>query len=138
MIGSLPPIILWGGVLLTIQLLDVTMFGFLKFVATLPVQVFGLVICARCLKMGGAEFFKRVISPAILPCVVLIVLLSWLRDFMPLEKSQVNVAVVVATGGVASALSLLIYYWRSSEFRAEVTNVTGWDMFRRKAVAAGL
>ena len=81
---------------------------------------------------GGAELFKRVFSPAILPCVFLIVLLSWLRDFMPLEKSQVNVAVVVATGGVASALSLLIYYWRSSEFRAEVTNVTGSDMFRRK------
>jgi O-antigen/teichoic acid export membrane protein len=137
-IGSLSPIILWGGVLLTIHLLDVTTFGFLKFVAALPVQVFGLVISVRCLKMGGAEFFKRVASPAILPSVCLIVLLSYLKGFMPIEKSQVNVAVVVATGGLASALSLLIYYWRSSEFRAEVTNVAGWGSFRRKAAVEGV
>lgn len=137
-IGSVAPIILWGGVLLTIQLLDVTMFGFLKFVATLPVQVFGLVISARCLKMGGAEFFKRFLSPAILPCVFLVVLLFWLRDFMPLEKSQVNVAVVVATGAVASGLSLVVYYWRSGEFRAEVANVVGSTPFRHKAMAEGV
>ena len=129
------PIVLWGSVLLTIHLLDVTMFGFFKFAAALPVQIFGLVISARCLKMGCAEFFNRILSPAILPSAFLIVLLFWLKDFMPIEKSPVNVAAVVATGAAASALALLIYYWRSSEFRAAVANVMGSGLFRRNAVA---
>lgn len=138
LIGSVPPIVLWGSVVLTIHLLDVTMFGFFKFAATLPVQLFGLVISARCLKMTGAEFFNRILSPAILPSAFLTVLLFWLKDLMPLEKNPVNVAAVVATGAAASALALLIYYWRSSEFRAAVLAVMGSDLFRRKEIAVGL
>jgi O-antigen/teichoic acid export membrane protein len=134
-IGSLSPIIFWGGVLLSIQILDVTMFGFLKLLAGLPTQIFSLVISVRCLKMGGAEFFKRVVSPTILPSVFLIVLLSYLKGFMPLEKSHVNVAVVVATGGAASMTALLIYYWQSNEFRSGVANVAAnLALLRRPAV----
>lgn len=134
LIGSLAPIIFGGGILLTIHMLDVTMFAFFKLLAVVPIQIFCLVISVRCLKSGGADFFKTVISPAILPCVFLILILSYLKGFMPLEKSQLNVAVVVATGGVASFLSLLIYYWRSSEFRAAVRNVAAVGIFRGKAL----
>jgi len=137
-LGSLSPIILWGGVLLTFRMLDVTTFGFLKFLAAVPVQIITMVISMRCLKLGAARFFGRVIGPVILPSLCLVAMLLCMRGLLPVSKSQVNVAVVIVTGGVGSLLALLLYFWLSTAFRAEVRNLAaGWGSLRRQAVVEG-
>jgi O-antigen/teichoic acid export membrane protein len=130
-IGSMAPILLWGGVLLTFHTLDITTFATLKLLAAVPALVFSIVISMRYLRMSGSRFFKDVIGPGILPSAALGVVLWYFRDFMPTAKSQLNVAVVVATGGAGSLIALVIYYWGSTAFRKEVSNVLDRRSFWR-------
>jgi O-antigen/teichoic acid export membrane protein len=123
LIGSMSPLVLWGGVLLTIQALDVTTFGTLKLLATVPSQVFSMVISIRYLRVSGSEFLREVVGPGVLPSVSLMAVLWYLSYFMPMEKSQLNVAVVIATGGAASLLALVVYYWGSTAFREELSSL---------------
>ncbi|MCX6545105.1 MAG: lipopolysaccharide biosynthesis protein [Acidobacteria bacterium] len=137
-VNAVSPIIFWAGILMTWHVLDIAAFGLFKLVGAVPVLIWSLGISIRCVSRGGKEFVREVLGPAIVPCLFLIIILWNVEGFMPMAKSQINVAIVVGTGAAASSLALLLYYWGSREFREAVADILKVSFSRPKVEAAAV
>jgi O-antigen/teichoic acid export membrane protein len=122
-IGTAAPLILWSGVLLGWQSLDVKTFAILKAIAAVPALCFGLALSHRLLKASQCSLFKTVLAPALLPVLALIMMSIAVRPYLPETKSIMSLSVVIMSGATASAVASLIYYFSSGAFRAAVNPI---------------
>jgi O-antigen/teichoic acid export membrane protein len=124
--SALLPTILWTGVLITISTMDVLAIPVFKMVASLPVFLIYVVISYRFLRVGFVGFLRRLILPAMIPCLVLVGTLLFVTQYMPTEKSVLNVLIVVSTGAGASSVASLLYYGFSAELRHCLRPLLAW------------
>jgi O-antigen/teichoic acid export membrane protein len=115
--SAILPIVYWAGIILTINSLGLTSFALFKFIATSIGGLLYLFITIKFLNISAGDFVKKILGPAAIPLVVLILSLSCLNQFMPHEKNSLDLFIVIATGGLASAGALFLYYLFSSHFR---------------------
>ncbi len=132
LVGTAAPVVLWASVLLTLRVLDVTLFAALKAAAAMPALIFNFVISCRLLKDGPVGVFYGVVWPAVLPIAGLVGLLLVIRPYLPAEKSHMNLAIVIVTGGAASMVASMLYFATSREFRMTVTPIVQRYVMRRK------
>ena len=116
--GAISPVIYWTGIVLTIPYMGLTSFALFKFIAMSIGGLVGFVITLKFLDMSVSEFVKKILGPVAIPLSFLILSLLYLRQYMPFEKNALKLLIVVATGGLSSAVVLSLYYLFSGHFRS--------------------
>lgn len=117
LISALPPIIYWIGIVSTISYLGLTSFALFKLIAMSISGLLYFIITIRFLEISAGNFLRKILGPVVIPLGLLLIALLYLNQFMPSEKNALNLLVVIATGGLASAVTLFLYYLFSGQFR---------------------
>ena len=121
--AALAPIIYWTGIALTIHSMGLTSFALFKLIAMSLGGVPYFFITIKFLKFSPWDFAKRILGPAVIPVAFLCFTLLYVGQFMPTNKSTINLIIVVATGGASSAVALSLYYFFSGHFRSYTNGI---------------
>ena len=122
-INSYMPVIFWTGVLLSKSYIGIVAFALFKFVVSIFMGGVYLKISIHFLKYSFLDFFRNILKPVVIPTLFLIVILFYLKQFLPLEKSTWNIFIIVATGGGVSFFAFLIYFGSTDYLRNHRRNV---------------
>jgi len=115
--SAISPIVYWTGIVLTIPYIGLTSFALFKFISMSISSLLYLFITLKFLDISAGGFVRKILGPVAIPLSFLILSLSYLNQFMPVEKNALNLFIVIATGGLAFAGALFFYYLFSSHFR---------------------
>jgi O-antigen/teichoic acid export membrane protein len=115
--SAISPIVYWTGIILTIPYLGLTSFALFKCIAMSINSLVYFFITLRFLELSVGDFIRKILGPVAIPLSLLILSLSYLNQFMPVKKNALDLFIVIATGGLASAGALVFYYFFSSHFR---------------------
>lgn len=116
-IGNINLLSFWIGVLLTSSFLGIFAFSLFKFIAFTISAVFWVYYTLKYLKWNLFEFIKKIFLPFLPSLIFLIISLIIIENFLPLEKGSLNLLMVAIIGGIASFISLILYYVFSVDFR---------------------
>jgi O-antigen/teichoic acid export membrane protein len=123
LISSLLPVLYWSGVFITFHKFGLASFAYSKFISlTLSSLIYLIMIC-RLLKLSVADFLLKIIMPAIIPFVSLIAILFIINDFLPFEKSKINLLLYITSVGGCVFCAFLIYYFISKPCRTTVNTL---------------
>ena len=61
--------------------------------------------------------------PAILPVIMLLLILFSVRNFLPLDKSKLNLFQVALTGAGSALIATFLYYFTSKTFKNYIDKV---------------
>ena len=115
--SAISAVVYWTGIVLTIPYLGLTSFALLKFITLSINSVVYLIITLNFMEILAGEFVRKILGPVAIPLSFLILSLIYLNKIMPAEKNALDLFIVIATGGLASAGALFLYYLFSSPFR---------------------
>lgn len=116
-------VVFWVGVFFTYKFVEFHSFAYFKAFAFIIAGGFYIHFIYQYFQLKPWDFFRKILAPAILPIGVLVLTLLAVRGYLPLEKSKLNLIVVVAAGAVASILPAILYYFQSDIFRTNVKRV---------------
>ena len=106
----------WAGICTTFSFMSILAFAIFKFIAFTVSAVFYFILVARFLGFKPVDFMRKIIKPAVIPVIFLMVVLTYISRFMPVEKNKIDLLVVVGTGGLASFMAACLYYICSAYF----------------------
>lgn len=115
--NAIAPIVYWTGIALTLPYIGLTSFALFKFIAILISSVVYFNITLNFMDISAGEFVKKILGPALIPLIFLILSLLYLNQLMPINKDAFNLFIIIATGGLAFTGALFLYYIISSHFR---------------------
>lgn len=115
--SAISAIVFWTGIVLTIPYIGLTSFALLKFIIMSLNSLVYLIITINFLDILAGDFVRKILGPVAIPLSFLILSLLYLNKFMPTEKNALDLFIVIATGGLASAAALFFYYLFSRPFR---------------------
>lgn len=116
-------LIFWIGVFFSVKYWQVDAFAIFNFVSQLFACVFYLILTISILKITFKNFLIKILSPAIFPVLFLIISLTFISNYLPIEKNKLNLLIVIATGGLGTFFAILIYYFNSKEFSSYFNNL---------------
>lgn len=117
------PLIYWIGVYATFYAGGILYMAFFKLFAFSLYSIVLLLYTLKILNIGIIDYFRNIIMPLVVPVLFLIIVLIMANPLLPLQKSKYNLAVVIGTGGIASCISMVLYYLFSKRFRGYVNKV---------------
>lgn len=115
--SAISPIVYWIGIVLTIPYLGLTSFALFKFIAMSISSLVYFIITLKFLDISAGVFVKKILGPVAVPLAFLILSLTYLNQFMPIEKNSLNLFIVIVIGGLSSTGALFLYYLFSGQFR---------------------
>jgi len=110
-------IIYWGGILLTMNILGIESFAIFKFAAFLISGIYCVFFSAKFLQLNLFQFLKKIIQPSILPIISAVLILFFIRNFIPISEEKINMFYSIISGGFALIIFLLIYYFTCISFK---------------------
>jgi O-antigen/teichoic acid export membrane protein len=119
-LSFIPLIIYWLGILLTFPSLKVASFAIFKFVGYTAAALLSLIASHQFLKDRTFYIIKSGIIQLIIPCSFMIIILTYLAEYLPVEKGKLNLLFVIGTGAIVSGISLILYYLISQTFRTNI------------------
>lgn len=123
LISTVTLITYWVGIILTIKYWQVESFAIFKFISVILADIFYLSISLKFLKMNLLQLIRKIILPFVIPLSFLIVSLFIIEPYLPVIKDNMSILLVVFSGGIASLISMVLYYLISREFRLYTNNM---------------
>jgi hypothetical protein len=124
-IATFQPVLYWIGISCTYHSIGLLSFGLFKFIATFVSEVYYFYFLTKFLDLSWKELLKKIIYPISIPLVFLIATLLIVIEFLPVEKSKINLFLVLSSTGTCIAISFLIQYFISSNIREVSKNLIG-------------
>jgi O-antigen/teichoic acid export membrane protein len=124
-VNAILPLVFWVGILFTINTLGVRSFAVFKFIAFL---FSGLVLCKlmiNYLEIKVLDFFCTIFLPMLIPVTFLITALFLIKDYLPQEKSKINLLTVAMVMGIILIISFVIQYLVSEKWRGQIVKTLG-------------
>lgn len=115
--GTTLPAVYWLGVMTTVNIFGVSSFAINKFVAHTVVNLLYIVVLNRILKVGFKAYSIDIFLPTLISGGFLIVLLSFIKPYLPIAKGILNLAYVIGAGAIAAGLSILLFAILSQRVR---------------------
>jgi O-antigen/teichoic acid export membrane protein len=119
-VNTLIPVIFWSGIILTYSFFGLKSFAIFKFIAFGISAVVYYFIMLKFLKINVMQSFKEIFRPILFPIIFLIVAAFIVKDFLPFEKSKLNLFMVAVTAGSLILVSFIIQYFSSVQIRTYI------------------
>lgn len=107
LVATIPIIIFWPGVIITVPIIGVMSFSLLKLTGILILQIFYLPKLMNVLELSFKDFLAKVIIPLVAPVLTLALTLFLILDLLPSEKGKVNFIIV----GIITVSSILFTFY---------------------------
>ncbi len=122
-VNTLIPVVYWCGIVLSYSDFGLNSFAIFKFVAfTISAVVYSLIM-QKYLDLSIRKIMQSYIYPILLPIIFLFAVAFLITDYMPLEKSKMNLLIVAVTSVLMILLSYLIVYFSSNYFKSQSRKV---------------
>ncbi|HEY4784551.1 MAG TPA: hypothetical protein VIH57_00815 [Bacteroidales bacterium] len=116
-IATIQPVIYWVGIWLTYSYWGLMSFGGFKLLATIVAQAYYLYVIIKIFNLSFKELVQRILYPIILPLLFLVLTLLFAVGYLPVEKSKLNLFIVLITTGISILMSFIVQYLISSDIR---------------------
>ncbi len=123
LVNTLIPLIYWTGIALSYTKFGLNSFAFFKFVAFSISALVYLFILKRYLDLSFNQSFQRYIRPILIPILFLVFTTFLISDYLPIEKSKINLLIAAATTILMIMSAFLLVYLSSSDFKNQVKNI---------------
>jgi O-antigen/teichoic acid export membrane protein len=124
-VNTLLPFVFWTGIALTISVLGVNSFAVFKLVAFLFSAVVLYKLMIGYLNLNMLDSIKKIFFPMLFPLLFLIVASFLVRDYLPQEKSKINLLTVAVVMGGLIVVSFVIQYFASEKWRQQMSKTLG-------------
>lgn len=122
-ISSVQVIVYWGGISIFFLPKGFMVFAWFELICFTITGIIHTIFICTFLRMRFFEFIKRIILPACMPVVILLLMLFTLRNFLPVEKNKLYLLEVVVTGIIAVGIATIVYYFTSPVFNNYVNKL---------------
>jgi O-antigen/teichoic acid export membrane protein len=120
--NAMLPLIYWFGVFVTFKFSGLQAFADFKVIAFFIVALIYFGIITTLLKEKFWKFLSQLLLPAIVPILYIFVFAFLTRDYLPTEKSKLNLLLYFSYTGFVIITSFILYYFSSFEFKKNVNN----------------
>jgi len=129
-VNTIIPVVYWGGIVLSYSEFGLNSFAIFKFVAFSISAIVYFSIMQKYLDFSITRVMQCYVYPILLPAIFLFSVAYLISGYMPLEKSKMNLLIVLVTSGIMILLSYLIVYFSSSYFKGQSRKVfaTLWNV----------
>jgi len=110
-------IVYWTGIAYFFPHYGFIVFAWFELICFLITGFLYIGFMCRFLQINVFQFIKIIIAPALPAIAALILILLFVRNFLPVEKNKLNLLKVVLTGAGATVIATCIYYFTSTVFR---------------------
>lgn len=119
-INTLLPFVFWGGIIFTVEALGIRSFAIFKLVAFILSAIVLYKLMIDYLKLNWLNSIKKIFTPMLLPILFLILTSFAIRDYLPHEKSKINLLIVAIVMGGLIVVSFIIQYFASEKLRQQM------------------
>jgi O-antigen/teichoic acid export membrane protein len=119
-VGTLLPVVFWGGILVSFQFLGLKSFAIFKLIAFLLSALTYYGIMLKYLEINFFESLRKIFRPMFFPILFLIVSAIVIRDYLPVEKAKLNFLLVALTAGILIIITFIIQYFSSENWRVQI------------------
>jgi O-antigen/teichoic acid export membrane protein len=131
-VGSIQPILYWGGILSTFPSIGLWSFPIFKLLSAYLSEMYYFSIGIRHLAITVKGFIRGTIIPLIGPLVFLVLTLHSISTYLlPTEKAMSNVFIILSITGLFIALSFVILYFTSNITKTEFNKVARSILYKR-------
>jgi len=116
-VNTLIPVIFWSGIILLYPFWGLKSFAVFKLIAFGISSIVYYFIMLKFLQINIKQSFLEIFQPIILPIIFLIFTTLLIRDFIPCEKSKLNLLIVAGTIVTCIIGAFIIQYSVSSKIR---------------------
>lgn len=121
--NALLPIIYWLGVFITFKFFGLQAFAYFKVVAFFVVAIIYLNIIVKLMNLKFWAFLWKLLSPALLPILFILIVTLFTRSYLPIEKDKLNLLIYFIYNGVIIMFSFVVYYFSCFEFRKSMNSI---------------
>lgn len=116
-IATLLPVIFWIGILSTVSVLGLKSFAIFKLIAFVLSFLVYYYLMLQYLQMGFWISIKKIVKPIVFPIVFLITSSFLIKEYLPTEKSKLNLLIIAGTAGILILITFVIQYFSSESWR---------------------
>lgn len=113
----------WAGVLSTLNIFGILAFPIFKLLVIITADLYFIKIVIHFMGINPKILILDYLKPIMIPLVFLIISSFYLKQYLPLSKDYINIAIISAVGGTLVTISIIIYYYNSKIFRIEAKNL---------------
>jgi O-antigen/teichoic acid export membrane protein len=117
------PLIFWSGIYLTINKLGILSFALFKVVAFLFTAIFLYRVMIRYLKLNFLCSIKEIFKPMAWSSIFLIATSFFIRNYLPNEKSKINLIIVTCAISFIIVISFIIQFITSNTWKKKVIQI---------------
>lgn len=129
-VNTLLPFIFWTGVVLTISVFGINSFAVFKLVAFGASALVLYRLMIDYLNLDLLDSFKTIFFPMFFPVLFLVPLSYLIRNYLPQEKSKINLLIVAVVMCGLMFFSFVIQYFTSRKWRLQINKTVG--LFKNK------
>ena len=120
--NAMLPLIYWFGIFVTFKFFGLQAFADFKVVAFFIVAIIYFNIIVMLLKVHFWNFLGQLFLPAVLPVIFIFAFTFLTRDYLPIEKSKLNLLLYFIYNGFVVMFAFIIYYFSSLAFKKNINN----------------
>jgi O-antigen/teichoic acid export membrane protein len=124
-INTLLPFVFWTGIALTISVLGVNSFAVFKLVAFAFSAFVLYKLMIDYLNLSLLVSLKIIFFPMLFPVLFLISISYLVKDYLPQEKSKINLLIVAVVMCGLMFFSFIIQYFTSEKWRQQINKMVG-------------
>jgi hypothetical protein len=121
--NTLLPVVYWAGVAITFHYWGLQSFANFKFFSLVIVAISYLIIIVKLLKLDFWRFLWKLLSPGLLPVGFILLASYTTADYLPLQKTKLNLIIYLLYNGLVVVIAILIYYYISSVFKENLNKI---------------
>lgn len=128
--SALQPIIFWIGIFLTKNYFGLESFAYFKFLAIFIETFVYVILVLNFLEVKIISMIKQIIYPTILPLLSILLLVLFIKPFLPSKSGNQNLIIYFFFIGIINCTGIAIYYFSSQIFK-DYSNTLLVNMFKK-------
>lgn len=124
-VNMLLPFVFWIGIALTISVLGINSFAVFKLVAFVFSAFVLYKLMIEYLDWKLLDSLKTIFFPMLFPVLFLVSICYLIRDYLPHDKSKINLLIVGIVIGLLISFSFVIQYFTSRKWRQQIDKTRG-------------
>ena len=122
-VNTIIPLIYWTGIISTYTIIGLKSFAFFKFVAFSISSLAYFLILKRYLALSISQLVRRYIGHILFPLLLLFGATILIFDYLPHEKSKINLLIVASTAVCLIMSSFVLHYFLSEKWRTQIIKI---------------